>query len=773
MFEAGSPARSKSKPEEAQNQRAFPLGLLMVVVSLSLLLSLWTISETVLTPWRSKVEPNRAADLREVGSDVLRHEEALTGAVRLYISTGDPHWKKRIEKVRRDLTDAIAQSRALATGLDSLAYVITFASAAKELTKLQNRAIALADSSQGTRAYNLVSGQSYTNQRQFLMSGALDLRNSVHRELRDYLSDEAVRANRIAVASAIVTAILVLWCLIFYRAWTWHLAAMSKMKESRGAHRDILQGVQIPLLEIDEVDRVRFVNSSAIDYFGVTARNLKERAIHALFPSRVREELKLRLDRVRDSRRGDVWVSEGISDGQWVEIQAFPTDAGVCILVQDITARQRVDRLREENELMLEEAVRQAEEAALLIKESRDEALKLAKARAEFLANMSHEIRTPMNGVLGMLTLLESTTLDAEQDDYIATVRNCADSLLQILNDILDVSKLESGKVLIETKEFSLHSLIRELVQLMQGVATQTGVKLSFEYEESLGTTFLGDGLRIRQIVQNIVGNAVKFARGGEVHLVAQSTGRPEDHVVRISVRDNGPGIAPDRLEAIFESFAQEDSSTTRRYGGTGLGLTICRQLAELMGGKVGVTSELGVGSTFYIDIPLPRVACPVAQVEEEVVLVPVIQPAPLASSTTEVSQPAASFLALIVEDNLVNQKVATRLLAQMGYRTVVAENGRIGVELAIDASPDLVFMDIQMPEMDGWQATAEIRRLEGVLGRRVPIIAMTANVFTEDRAKCVEVGMDGFLAKPIQKEDLAKILNKYCPILVERTKAA
>mgnify|MGYP000597254581 CR=1 FL=1 len=428
--------------------------------------------------------------------------------------------------------------------------------------------------------------------------------------------------------------------------------------------------------------------------------------------------------RVKDAAGGWSWV---LLRGQVVERDAKGRALRMLGTVSDFTARKR-------------------QEAEL--RRAKEEAERANRAKSEFLANVSHEIRTPMNGILGMVELALDDSLAPQQRDRLRLVHDSARSLLAIINDLLDLSKIEAGKVTIDPSRFALRDEVTLTIRSLAVRAKDKKLRVSLAIDPAVPAYVIGDPDRLRQVLVNLVGNAVKFTEMGGIAIRVQRAPGTEMRIV-FEIADTGIGIASDRLEAIFAPFEQADLSTTRRFGGTGLGLTISSRLVRLMGGAIKVTSQVGVGSTFAFDALFEAAEdmTPVQRPEP-----PPMRPARLVGER--------SLQILLAEDNAINQRVALEILQRAGHQVTIVGDGQAAVQ-AVEGQPyDLVLMDVQMPVMDGWQATEAIRRSTNPRARTTRIVAMTARATAEDRAACLAHGMDGFLTKPLQIADLLRVFE-------------
>lgn len=421
-------------------------------------------------------------------------------------------------------------------------------------------------------------------------------------------------------------------------------------------------------------------------------------------------------------------------------------------------ANQELEALNISLEQQVEQRTAELKEQAAMLIASKEAAEVANRAKSEFLANMSHEIRTPMTAVLGYIQLLEMTPLTTEQREFVQRITQSGENLLEIIDDILDLSKLEAGKLKLDASKFDPWELVEGLTRLFQSRATAKGVNFTTTIDPEIPHALIGPVNRIRQVLTNLLSNAIKFTSVGRVTLTAKIShdvdvdSTDETLTLHFRIQDTGIGISPADQNRIFEPFTQADASSTRRYEGTGLGLTICRKIISLMGGDIGVESTLGQGSTFWFTVTLERP--------------PILKPArPNATPVSNLAPSAVSYASgihvLVVEDIEHNQVLMAQFLKHLGYVADVVNNGQEALDRLALQAYDIVLMDCQMPVLDGYTATQKLRQRENNQYHTV-VIGLTAHAMVGDREKCLEVGMDDYLSKPIKLQDLKEILERW-----------
>jgi len=392
--------------------------------------------------------------------------------------------------------------------------------------------------------------------------------------------------------------------------------------------------------------------------------------------------------------------------------------------------------------------ITEREKAAAELKEAKEAAESATRVKSQFLSNISHEIRTPMNGIIGLTELVLATELNSEQLEHVSLIKFSAESLLAIVNDVLDFSKLEAGKLELEAVSFDLRRVLANCAAMVNVLAKRKGLRFVLDLPPDLPSHIVGDPTRLRQILLNLIGNAIKFTNEGEVKLsLTLSPHESQELVLHFTVSDTGAGIPEDKKQIIFERFSQVDASTTRQFGGTGLGLAISRRLVEMMSGQIWVESRLGEGSQFHFTIQAAM--CDEKPASTDLTTLN----SRLQANPAETSQ--RKLRILVAEDNKVNQIVIERLLQSRGHSISIVENGRRALQFLETEEFDLLITDVQMPEMDGYELVAAIRMREKLAGKRLPILGLTAHGFAQDRDKCLEAGMDAYLSKPVRSDNL------------------
>jgi PAS domain S-box-containing protein len=526
-----------------------------------------------------------------------------------------------------------------------------------------------------------------------------------------------------------------------------HVADTLHSAETR--HRTVLESMSDGVFTFTPGGVIESVNHTGALCFGYSADELHGLSIDALLPSAHTTETRpggTRITSIGRRRDGTVFPVEIT-----LTAMAIHGERLLNAVVRDATDERRQAEAIRQHIQRLEDVSASLRRQSVELERERDRAEAAARAKSEFLAMMSHEIRTPMNGILATAELVLDGAMTVEQAEQMRIIRTSGEALLQVINQILDFSKIEAGKLTLDRTAFDVAGVLDAVRVLVAPAAERKGLELRVAAAGSC-PRLLGDPFRLQQIVLNLAANAIKFTERGEVAVEASGTLDGERWRLRIAVRDTGIGIDAEAQARLFAPFAQADVSTTRRYGGTGLGLVICKRLIELMGGTIGVDSTPGWGSTFWIELPLPQEARPA---EAALALA--------GGAARGASTDRSGWRILLAEDNATNQRVATLMLNRMGCEVEIAPNGARAVEAWTRGAFDLILMDCQMPEMDGFEATRAIRAAERE--RRTPIVAVTANAMEGDRQRCLAAGMDDYVSKPITKTGLAGAVDR----LVER----
>jgi PAS domain S-box-containing protein len=523
--------------------------------------------------------------------------------------------------------------------------------------------------------------------------------------------------------------------------------ASAALEESEGRLRALFENSAVGFYRSTPDGRILLANPTMVRMLGyesaveLLAQNIESPDFLPQYP---RQEFRRRIEADGEIRGFEACWTRRDSTIIWVRESARLVRAqdGTPLyydgVIEDVTERKRT-----EEELL---KAKEAAEAA-------------SRAKSEFVANMSHEIRTPINGILGMTELALDTDLTGEQREYLGMVKSSADALLAVIGDILDFSRIEAGKLIFDVIEFSLQACLEQAIQSLAFQAEEKGLSLRCDVGPEVPAVVAGDPLRLRQVLVNLLGNAIKFTDHGEVALSVESESRDQETVrLHFVVRDTGIGIPAEKRKLIFEAFSQGDGSTTRKYGGSGLGLTISSRLVQMMEGRIWVESALGHGAAFHFTAGFGAAAAVTSAGQRSSRPNEAAEPAPYREK--EERMIPRGFRILLAEDNPVNERLARRLLEKRGHVVVVAANGREALARLDEGSFDVVLMDVQMPQMDGLEATAAIRARERVSGRHLPIIAMTAHAMKGDREKCLSAGMDDYLPKPVRKEELCTVIE-------------
>ena len=526
-----------------------------------------------------------------------------------------------------------------------------------------------------------------------------------------------------------------------YSGHLWHYTDVTERKQTEQAlifreekYRSIIANMNLGMIEVDLSEKILFANNSFCEMSGFSLNELLYKRPSDIFLLGQNAEILQQKNELRRQGASDAYeivVRDKRGEAKWWLVSGAPLYNDIGTLIGSIGIHLDITP-QKELELSLEKA--------------RKEALYSAEAKETFLANMSHELRTPLNGIMGMVRELMRKSINETESKQLESVFFAADHLLNILNDILDLSRIDAGKMQIEKIGFRFNETIQRAVDVINSKAEEKGIKIIQELAEEAGEILLGDPHRIKQILINIIGNSIKFTESGYIKIqmiVEKFTG--DQRWVRIRIKDTGIGMDPGFMDNLFKKFVQEDSSIVRKFGGTGLGLSITKELIELMGGTIAVQSEKGAGTEMILTFPF--------EIGRE---------SDLPESTDQSVFPTGEiegYRVLLVEDNELNQQVATMTLSHFGLKVEVANNGKEAVEMLATKTFDIVLMDVQMPIMDGYEASRLIRK---ELQLDVPIVALTANALKGESDKCLSAGMNDFITKPFDEVTMLKTMAKW-----------
>ena len=525
--------------------------------------------------------------------------------------------------------------------------------------------------------------------------------------------------------------------------------AQAEIQNSKKFLEKIINATPIPIFIKDKNHKFTILNDAFCSFIGVNREEMIGKSDYDFFPKEEADVFWAKDNLVYESKEENI-NEEGFTDINGVEHKVITKKNAIITnnsepvligIIEDVTQQ----RLYED-----------------WLKDSKDIAEQANKAKSEFLANMSHEIRTPMNGILGFVNLLADTSLNEEQKDFVHEVQKSSELLLSVINDILDISKIEAGKMVMENACFKIGSVVDDIVTLAKASSSKKSLEIKSLIHPNVPSNLFGDPCRLKQVLNNLVSNSIKFTEKGEILVTVKLEENKKDSVLlKFEISDTGIGIPQDKLALVFEKFTQADVSTTRQYGGTGLGLSIVQRIVHLMNGEITVTSEEGKGSVFAFSAEFGKNCSGENDIDSKNVQTSSI----LADDEIESN---AKYRLLLAEDNPVNQKLTVKILSKYGYICDVASNGAEAVEAYKSTTYDLILMDCQMPILDGYQATGEIRNIEASINsteklqKHIPIIAITANALSGDSDTCLSAGMDNYVSKPINTRDLVGIIKKY-----------
>ncbi|MEX2213749.1 MAG: PAS domain S-box protein [Phycisphaeraceae bacterium] len=710
-------------------------------------------------------------DLRieALSGTILHVDEVLTMSARMAAATGDPAWEQRYRAFEPQLSAAINEAIEVTADLDQARGSSQTDAANRRLIELENEAFVLVRAGQSEQAKAILFGEDYETQKELYAQGTVELLKHLREaQAASHAQYQVEAISTLIIGAAAIAVLCAIWVMVTRRLNQWRIVqlvsfdrqaqAQEALRASEGTFRGLLESAPDAVVIVNERGAIELVNAQAERMFGYGRDELRDQPVELLIPRRFKEGHVAK----RDSYFAAP-VVRGMGVGQ--ELYGVRKDGTEFPVEISLSPMRMADGIRVSSAIRDVTEQKQAEarlkQLNVDLTAAQNTAMAANRAKSDFLANMSHEIRTPMTAIVGYTDLM----LDPEQSvsdrlNCVNVIRRNGDHLLSIINDILDISKIEAGEMQVERIACCPCQIVSEIASTMRVRALNKNLQFEVKVLGPIPQTIKSDPTRLRQILINLIGNAIKFTESGWVRLIMKSQNETEgtNAQLRFEVIDSGIGISPKDQARLFLPFAQADSSTTRRFGGSGLGLFISQNLAGLLGGNIAVDSEVGRGSKFTVTVdpgPLTGVTM-VLQCTE------VFAPG---DAPTAPAAPELTGRILLAEDGIDNQQLLSFYLRRAGATVELAGNGQIACDMALQAaaegSPfDLIFMDMQMPELDGYAATARLRSKE----YRGPIVALTAHAMANDRKKCLDTGCDNYLSKPVAKATLLAMAGRYLP---------